>query len=136
MLTTSTWKGGKTFKMIPTTADCPYVECIYDVGFKILAIVGKSSKETFHMVEKLDDNGDPVTKKTATKGQDPFKRERRALETYQEYYIEEKEEIISFVKSFAENAGTFDFMKFINMEVAYASTTGYASCITLETKNR
>jgi hypothetical protein len=117
MLTTSSWKGGKTFKMIPTTADCPYVECIYDVGFKILAIVGKSSKETFHMVEKLDDNGDPMTKKTAAKGQDPFKRERRALETYQEYYIEEKEEIISFVKSFAENAGTFDFMKFIDMEV-------------------
>lgn len=117
MMTTSSWKGGKTFKMIPTTADCPFVECIYDVGFKILAIVGKQSKDTFHMVEKLDDNGDPVERKNRGKNQDPFKRERRSLETYQEYYIEEKDEIISFVKSFAQNSDTFDYMKFINMEV-------------------
>lgn len=120
LLTTSNWKGGKTFKMIPTTLDCPYIECIYDVGFKILAIVGKVSKDTFHMVEKLDDNGDPVQKKSAPKGQDPFKRERRTLETYQEYYIEDKNEIINFVKAFADNVDEFDFMQFINMEVEAA----------------
>ena len=117
MLTTSSWKGGKTFKMIPTTSDCPYVECIYDAGFKILAVVGKLSKEAFHMVEKLDDNGDPVPRKNVVKGSDPFRKERRSLETYQEYYLEEKEEIVEFVKTFASNSETFDYMSYINLEI-------------------
>ena len=117
MLTTSSWKGGKTFKMIPTTSDSPYVECIYDAGFKILAIVGKNSKETFHMLERLDDNGDPVPRKNVIKGNDPFRKERRSLDTYQEYYLEEKEEIISFIKNFAINSDTFDYMSFLNLEL-------------------
>jgi hypothetical protein len=43
----------------------------------------------------------------------PFKEERRTVETYQEYYLTEKEEQIAFIKMFAVNAETFDFEKFM-----------------------
>jgi len=56
LLITSSWKDGKTFKMIPTTKDCPFVECIYDQQVQVLAVIGSSKKDTFHMLTKLDAN--------------------------------------------------------------------------------
>lgn len=114
LLTTSTWKDGKTFKMIPVTTDCPFVECIYDAEVNVLAVIGAAKKDTFHMLTKLDPNGDPETRKIPAKNGNPFKEERRSVETFQEYYIETQSEIEEFVKMFARNAETFDFRKFFS----------------------
>ncbi len=46
-------------KLIPVSKDCPYVEAIIDPGSKILAVISTIAKETCHMIDKLDDNGDP-----------------------------------------------------------------------------
>lgn len=113
LLVTSTWGNKKTFKMIPTTTDCPYVECIFDIDSKILAIIGSAKKQTYHMLPRIDDNGDVMMMKNSPRPatqQGPgknYKEERRAVETFMEYYIENKSEILEFISRFAENASSF-----------------------------
>lgn len=118
MLITSSWGPAKTFKLIPITKECPYNECIFDVQQKVLAIISKESKESFHMMPKLNELGDIQRLKMGKKenGKD-YAEERRALVTFYEYYIENKEEIISFVNSIAENAEAFDFQQYLDLEV-------------------
>ena len=84
MLVESTWQDTKTFKMIPVSNDCPYVECIYDPTSKVFVIISKVTKTSLHMLPKLDDYGKAVS------GNRGAKQERRALDTFQEYYIEER----------------------------------------------
>jgi hypothetical protein len=113
MLITSTWKSGKTFKMIPTDAECPYVECIFDADMKVLAVIGAIQKDIFHMMPKIDPNGDIEMRKTPSREGKPYKEERRTIETFQEYYVEQLDEIRAFVKRFAFNADTFDFEQYL-----------------------
>jgi hypothetical protein len=118
MLITSSWGPAKTFKMIPISKECPYNEVIFDVTTKLLAIISKESKESFHMMPKLTDTGDVMRLKLGKKenGKD-YAEERKALVTFYEYYIENKEEIIQFVNAVAENAKGFDFQQYIDLEI-------------------
>lgn len=61
------------------------------------------------MVAKLTDSGDPEYLKISKRpnGKD-YKEERRTLETFYEYYIEEKAEIAEFITLTAVNSATFD----------------------------
>ena len=113
MVVKSEWNNRPTFKMIPVGTKCPYVECIYDPESKVLAIIGQTRKNVFHMMPKLDDNGDVVLRKVKTDGAKPYKEERRTVETFQEYYVEELDEIRAFVKRFALNADTFNFEQYL-----------------------
>lgn len=115
ILINSSWQEGKTFKMIPSSIDCPYVECIYDPNLKVLAIVGNIKKDVFHMVPRLNDDGDEIMRKAAGKRGVPFKQERKLLETYQEYYLEDRMDIEYFIKAVAENADTFDYVGYLDM---------------------
>lgn len=118
MLVTSSWGQFKTFKMIPTNKDCPYNECIYDVQSKILAIIGKESKESFHMLPRLTDQGDVQYLKIGKRnnGKD-YAEERKALVTLYEYYIEDAEEVKNFVAMFAVNADKFNIQQYIDLVV-------------------
>jgi hypothetical protein len=122
MLITSTWKDGKTFKLIPTTADCPYVEAIYDPSMKVLAAIGAVKKDIFHMMPKLDPNGDPEMRKTPGRDGSPMKQERRTIETFQEYYLEERSDIETFINHFASNSDTYDFKMYLDIEPAQELT--------------
>ena len=110
MLTSSNWGPHKTFKLIPVTPDCPYVEAIFDPSSKILAVISKVSKQSFHMIPKLDDNGDPIKLKIGKRsnGKD-FKEQRSLMQTNAEYYISDKVHIAPLIKGFAINADTFDY---------------------------
>lgn len=112
MLITSSWKEAKTFKMIPMDVNCPFVECIYDNEVHVLAVVGKAQKNTFHMLPKIDVNGDVELRKTPSREGKPFKEERRSIETYQEYYMEEQSEIEQFIELFGFNSDTFDYKQY------------------------
>ena len=114
MLVTGSWGNNKTFKMIPVTNECPYNEAIFDRDGKVLALIGKEKKQSFHMLPKLTDMGDVQTLKIGRRanGKD-YAEERKALETYYEYYIENPEEIEQVVKSLAVNADTFDFKQYM-----------------------
>ena len=107
MLVESTWQDTKTFKMIPVSNDCPYVECIYDPSSKVLVLIGKTTKTSLHMLPKLDEYGKAIS------GNRGAKQERRSIDTFQEYYIEEDKDIKEIVKMFAVNASKFDVAKFL-----------------------
>ena len=106
VLVESTWQDTKTFKMIPVSNDCPYVECIYDPSSKVFVIISKVTKASLHMLPKLDEYGKAIS------GNRGAKQERRSIDTFQEYYIEEKDSIVDIVNLFAVNAKKFDITKF------------------------
>ena len=107
MLVESTWQDTKTFKMIPVSNDCPYVECIFDPSSKVLVLIGKTTKTSLHMLPKLDEYGKAIS------GNRGAKQERRSIDTFQEYYIEEEKDIKEITKMFAVNASKFDIAKFL-----------------------
>ena len=123
-LVTSTWGNSKTFKMIPGIIESPYNECIFDPDTKILVVIGKEKKESFHMLPKLTDSGDVQYLKIGkrTNGKD-YSEERKLLTTFYEYYIEDKEEIINFINIYASNSDSFDFMQYLNKEASLKPTT-------------
>ena len=108
MIIKSDWNNQPTFRMIPTDTNCPYVECIFDPQSKILAVIGSIKKNVFHMMPKLDDNGDIVARKVRSEGSKSHKEERKTVETFQEYYISDIDDIKAFVAIFAINADKLD----------------------------
>lgn len=103
MIIKSDWNQQPTFKMIPVSVNCPYVECIYDPQSKVLALIGNIKKNVFHMMPKLDDNGEVVGRKVRTEGSKTYKEERRTVETFQEYYLTDSTDIKAFLEMFAVN---------------------------------
>lgn len=112
MLSTGEWAKMKSFTMMPISSDCPYIECLYNPMAKTLAIIGKTKKDTFHMVPRLDENGKPSTIKHQP---DETKQQRVSLESYSEYYLTEEEEIKNFIQKFAVNHEEFDYEKSLSM---------------------
>lgn len=115
LLITSTWGQNKTFKMIPIGVACAYNECIFDPDTKILALISKEKKQQMHMIPKLTEMGDVQRLKIGKRenGKD-YAEERKAVETYYEYYIEEPSEIRSFIELFASNHKDFDYDSYLN----------------------
>lgn len=113
MIVSSLWNDTKSFRLIPITNDCPYVECIFDVNLQVLVVISKNKKQSYHMLPKLDDNGDGIkTRSKRSNGKD-FKEERRLVDSFQEYYIIDPANIITFIDKFAENSNNFDYKQFI-----------------------
>lgn len=117
LLITSSWGPAKTFKMMPLSVECPYNEVIFDPDSKVLAVVGKEKKESMHMVAKLNEWGDPVGMKIGKRGNGKdYAEERKTLESFYEYYIEEVTEITNFIKMVAVNSEEFNFTEFIEAQ--------------------
>jgi hypothetical protein len=124
MLVTGTWGNTKTFKMIPTSSDCPFVEAIFDRDSKVLALIGREKKESMHFFPKLDENGDiKYLKMGRRKDGKDYAEERKSLESYYEYYIEEPSEIVDIVSRLALNADTFDFNSYIELSNTVEEST-------------
>ena len=120
MLIVSSYYGeNNSFKMIPVTEDCPYVECIYDPKINFLVVIGKQEKSILKMVEKLDDNGYPEKIKNfipEVHQSGPGKIERKHITVFQEFYIIKKDEQIAFIKQFAVNAKDYPFEEYMIQE--------------------
>lgn len=115
MLITSTWGTKKTFRLIPITQDSVYNEAIFDLDNKVLALISKDKKQTMHMLPKLNEFGDVQYLKIGKRANGKeFSEERKLVETFYEYYIENVDEVREFVKLFAINASDFDFDQYIN----------------------
>lgn len=122
LIVTGNWGPSKTFKLIPTTNDCPYVEGIFDPTGKVLAVIGNTVKDSFHMVPRLDDNGEPQTRKGIGSDKEPYKKQRVTLPTFQEYYIHGEEEIENFLNTFAVNVKDFDYKTYLTTPTMDAPT--------------
>ena len=124
MLVKSAFGSMKSFKLIPTSNDCPYVECLFSPKEKMLVVIGKFMKQSYHMVQRLDDNGDsiPVKGKPRTNGKD-FREERRLVDTCSEHYVVTEEEIREVINMFAVNPDAFNLDEFFLDESAIVSNT-------------
>jgi hypothetical protein len=113
MLVQSTWQEKQTFRMIPIADSCPYVECIMDPETKVFVVISKITKQSLHMLPRMDDNGDPMFTKSARPNGRQIKEERHKIEVFQEFYIEDKIAIKDLIHLFAVNAKTFDYEAFM-----------------------
>ena len=123
LLVTSTWGNRKTFRLIPAAVDAPYNEGIYDPEVGVLALIGKDKKENLQMVPKLNNFGDPEIMRIGKRpnGKE-FAEERKMIETYYEYYVENKDEITNLVNMIAFNADTFDYGQYMTQVEAPVET--------------
>jgi hypothetical protein len=113
MIISSVWNEKETFRLIPISNDCPYVECIYDVDMQVLVVISKNKKQSYHMLPKLDESGDVMTLKLSRRanGKD-YKEERKLVDSYQEYYVIKDEEVTAIIEACATNHASFDYKKF------------------------
>jgi hypothetical protein len=70
-------------------------------------------KQSYHMVAKLDENGQPQRLKNPNpQTGKTVKEERRLVDTFSEFYLSDKSDIKDFINIFAINADTFDYASF------------------------
>ena len=118
MLVNSSFRGAHSFNLIPVSKDAPYIEAMFDPSSGILACIGVNSKQSFHMVPRLNDEGQPMRLKVPNKTTGKTVKEQRvSQQTYSEYYIAEKNDIDNFINIFAINADTFDYKQFTDVEI-------------------
>jgi hypothetical protein len=107
MLINSEWGGKPSFRAMPVTVGCPYVECIFDPESKVFVVISKTKRNTLQMLPKLDEYGQAMT---GAKGN---KQERHKLEVFQEYYISDVESIKSLIELITVNKD-FDYLSIMN----------------------
>ena len=113
MLVSSSFRNAKSFTMIPVSNDSPYTEAMFDPTSGILAVISKVMKQSYHMVPKLDDDGQPMRLKTPNKQTGKtHKEERRLVDTFSEFYLSDKKDIEDFINIFAINASSYDYKQF------------------------
>lgn len=115
MLVTTYWGQDKTFKLMPVTDDCPYMECIYDIHTDMLVVITKVKAEKLQMVPKLDDNGNQIQSTKPKANNKPWKEKQVQLNVPNEFYFTEREEQVEFMKNFAVNFEEYDFQKYFDM---------------------
>ena len=75
-------------------------------------------KQSYHMVAKLDDTGQPERLKTPNQQTGKtHKEERRLVDTFSEFYLQDKNDIELFINMFAVNAEQFDYNSFLNVDI-------------------
>jgi len=116
--------------MIPATPDCIYNEAIFDLDSKVLALISKEKKQSLHMVAKVNEWGDVVPMKIGKRanGKD-YAEERKTLETFYEYYVEDVADVKDIVARLAVNSDTFDITSFIEAKTEAPKTGNLISTI-------
>jgi len=114
MIVSQEHQGRKTFSLIATTTDCPYVECMYLPDRKELAIISKVKKDTFHFFTRVDGQGDVVPVKKPRANGKTHAEERKQIETFYEYYISSEKDILEFINLFALNSEGFKISNYID----------------------
>ena len=113
MLVNSSFRNAKSFTLIPVSMDSPYVEAMFDPTSGILAVISKVMKQSYHMVPKLDDEGQPMRlKKPNQQTGKTVKEERRLVDTFSEFYLSDRADIETFIHMFAINADNFNVEEF------------------------
>lgn len=114
LIVNGVFKEANTFRLIPLTDDCPYVEMIYDVPGRALFLVNKVVKDTIDYIEKIDNKGHIVF--TKVKEVTEYKQvpavERCIVRVNYNTTIINEQEIITIVELFARNSDTFDYKSF------------------------
>ena len=120
LIYSTNWYGNDSFRMLPTTEDCPFNEAIFDPTTKVLAVISKDFKEKPQMLPKLNDKGQVIPLKVMMEnGQPRYVEERKMMDTYYEYYLDKLEDIKTFINHFAMNP-EHPSLQILNAEVTTA----------------
>ena len=109
-----TWDEKESFRLIPLTDECPFVEVLYDPNEKVLALLSKHKKNTFKFIPRVNEKQEYVT--TKKDGQIIPAMDRKLIEYFNETFIKDKQDIKNLLKLLVINQD-FDFDKFLNAEV-------------------
>ena len=113
MLVKSVFRNVNSFTLIPVSLDSPYTEAMFDPASGILAVISKVMKQSYHMVPKLDDDGQPQRLKNPNpQTGKTYKEERRLVDTFSEFYLSDRADIETFIHMFAINADNFSVEEF------------------------
>jgi len=124
MLISSAFRNAKSFSLLPVSNDSPYVEAMFDPASGILAVISKVVKNSFHMIPKLDDDGQPMRLKTPNQQTGKTVKEQRVqMETFSEFYISDKADIETFIQLFAINASSFDYKQYLEVKLEETKTS-------------
>lgn len=113
-LITSAWQAQKTFRLIPVSIDCPFVEGIFDPESKTMVLFAKTTRDNLHMIPKVDDNGDLQKVVKGRPNGKTYKEERKFTSDFMEYIFMEKEEIKDFIKSICINSDSYDYAAYVD----------------------
>jgi len=124
MLINSAFRNAKSFSLLPVSNDSPYVEAMFDPASGILAVISKVVKNSFHMIPKLNEDGQPVKLKIINKETGKTIKEQRVqMETFSEFYISDKADIETFIQLFAINASSFNYKQYLAVELEKVKTS-------------
>lgn len=110
------WGHEETFKLMPVTLDCPYMEVLYHPSAQMLVVFSKTMKQNYEMLPKLDDDGEMLPTKKKKRNGLAFKEERRLLEVPQEFYMIDRKQQEEFIELFATNAKDFDYKAVLDIK--------------------
>ena len=116
ILITAEWQDANSFKLIPIDKECPYSEGIFDIEKKVLALMSWQSKDSMHLVARLNENGDPVPPKKPRPNGKRYQEQRVVVDTFVEYYVSIPEEIENLLNMFAINAKEFDYKQYLTAD--------------------
>jgi len=86
---------------------------MFDPASGILAVISKIMKQSYHMIPKLNDDGEPIKLKSPNPQTGKIiKEERRLVDTFSEFYLTDKTDINTFIQTFAINEKSFDYKTF------------------------
>jgi hypothetical protein len=105
--------------MFVYSTECPFNEVIYDPNTRVLAVISKDKKDKPQMLPKLTDKGQVIPLRNSEGAQ--YVEERRIMETYYEYYIDNKSDIERFIQMFAVNSD-HDALNIVNEPIDLSKT--------------
>ena len=124
MLISSAFRNAKSFSLLPASNDSPYVEAMFDPSSSILAVISKVKKNSFHMLPRLGEDGQPQRLKVPNKQTGKTVKEQRVeMQTFSEFYISDKKDIETFIELFAINASSFDYKEFLEVDIKETKTS-------------
>lgn len=124
MLISSAFRNAKSFSLLPVSNDSPYVEAMFDPSSSILAVISKVKKNSFHMLPRLGEDGQPQRLKVPNKQTGKTVKEQRVeMQTFSEFYISDKKDIETFIELFAINASSFDYKEFLEVDIKETKTS-------------
>lgn len=124
MLISSAFRNAKSFSLLPVSNDSPYVEAMFDPSSSILAVISKVKKNSFHMLPRLGEDGQPQRLKVPNQQTGKTVKEQRVeMQTFSEFYISDKKDIETFIELFAINAGSFDYKEFLEVDIKETKTS-------------
>ena len=124
ILISSAFRNAKSFSLLPVSNDSPYVEAMFDPSSSILAVISKVKKNSFHMLPRLGEDGQPQRLKVPNKQTGKTVKEQRVeMQTFSEFYISDKKDIETFIELFAINASSFDYKEFLEVDIKETKTS-------------